>query len=233
VAARDWALTSYRITPPGAAAVASAPSADDQARPLAPAPPPAPVLPAGTPASRPPVPTAALAPTWARGDEWTYRWTSPRGAGTFTRVIQDGDTLDGRPCYAMRSGTRVIYYTQADLGWVMEKVAGAVEVRATPPEQRFVWPLVVGKVWEVFAHVEWPLARSTEERHRRVRVEGWESVTVPAGTFGAFHLVATDPIGVVKHELWYAPDVKWMVRERLQFPYGVEDRQLVKYIVLN
>jgi hypothetical protein len=133
----------------------------------------------------------------------------------------------------MRSGTRVIYYTQADLGWVMEKVGGAVEVRATPPEQRFVWPLVVGATWEMSTHVEWPLARSTEERHWRVRVAGWETVLVPAGTFGAFHVVVTDPIGVVKHEVWYAPDVKWVVRERLQFQYGVEDRQLVKYIVLN
>ena len=30
---------------------------------------------------------APLLPTWAIGDEWSYRWESPRGKGTFVRAV--------------------------------------------------------------------------------------------------------------------------------------------------
>jgi hypothetical protein len=59
----------------------------------------------------------------------------------------------------------------------MDKLDGAIESKASPPEPRFAWPLVVGKEWETSSRIERPLARSTEERWRRATVEGWVLVT--------------------------------------------------------
>jgi hypothetical protein len=144
-------------------------------------------------------------------------------------VIQDGETVEGHPCYVMWSGNRLLYYTKADLAWFMDKLDGAIESKATPPERRFAWPLAVGKEWETSSRIEFPLARFTEERWRRAAVEGRVIVTVPAGSFWAFHIVVRDRTGAVTSEQWYAPEVKWMVQERFHSKNGIEERKLARY----
>ena len=219
--------SSFQYTPP---------SGED--RPAAPTPtPPPPTPPAAQPqplpTPAPPVsltpPAVPLTPTWEKGFEWRYRWTSPRGSGTFFRTVVRKETLADGEYYVIRSAEREIYYTVKDLAWLMERLGGDLEIRSTPAEARFVWPLAVGNQWETKVHLERPLQRTTEERSRVIRVETWEAVTVPAGTFGSFHIVVKDPTGAVTSEQWYAPEVRWLVQERIQLTYGVEERQLMRY----
>src|SRR5262249_2993724 len=35
------------------------------------------------------------APIWKIGDEWSYRWESPRSSGTFVRRVASEETVDG------------------------------------------------------------------------------------------------------------------------------------------
>jgi hypothetical protein len=180
-------------------------------------------------ASASPPPTSALAPLWERGYGWKYRWTSPRGSGTFVRTVVREETVSGVPHYVVQTGSRDIYYTKADLAWLMERVDGAVETRGTPPDRRFDWPLAVGKEWDATYTLENLIERTTETRPWRYRVDAVDAVTVPAGTFHAFHVTGKDPTGRLVREYWYAPDIKGLVKQRVFHPYGVENRELVEY----
>ena len=173
------------------------------------------------------LPSPSALPAWKPGFEWHYRWSDQRGSGTYTRTIVAVDAVDGLPCYVMRTGNREIYWSTADLAWVMERMDGKIESRALPEYRRFVWPLEPGKTW--MARYQWshPGEGKTEERARRHRVAGFESVRVPAGTYQAVRVVVTDAAANKISEYWYAPDARWLVKEKLYTPGGVRDRELI------
>jgi len=168
-------------------------------------------------------------PTWNRGDEWRFRWSSPRGSGTFVWTIVGEEIVNGVGHYVMRTGTRDILYTKEELAWLMDRVEAAVESQASPAYRVFAWPLETGKEWESTYRWENSAERRTEDRVRHLKVEALESVTVPAGTFQAFHVTARDPTGRLTHEEWYSPEVKWIVKEKTYFSYGIRDRELLEY----
>jgi len=195
------------------------------------------------PASKPEVPppqprepvragiAPVLVPTWERGYEWRFRWASPSGSGTFVRTIVGEEILGGLPHYVMQAGTRDILYTKADLAWLLDRVKGAVETRATPAYRGFAWPLEPGKEWEARYRWEHPGDRQTEDRVRRHKVQAQETIAVPAGSFQTLHVVVKDPAGKVVSEYWYAPAAKWFVKDRAYLSSGVRERELVEYRV--
>ncbi len=129
----------------------------------------------------------------------------------------------------LKSGEREIYYSCSDLAWLMDKLGNDVESRAAPAEKRLDWPLVVGKEWQSKAQIEYPLQRSTEERRRIASIEARQLVTVPAGTFWAYHIVVKDPTGKMTSEQWYAPEVQWLIKEKTYLSYGEQIRELLEY----
>jgi hypothetical protein len=175
------------------------------------------------------VPPSAPAPIWERGYEWKYRWSSLQGSGTFVWEVARDELTSDVPQYVVKTGTREIVYRKADLAWLMERVGGAVETRATPASLGFTWPLAVGKEWEQTYTWENPGQGRTEERTRRYKVEGLVTVTVPAGTFQAFHVTSKDQTGRLVTEYWYSPEVRWWVREKALLSYGFRDRELLEY----
>jgi hypothetical protein len=182
-----------------------------------------------TPLPRPAtIQPSGLAPEWKPGFQWHYRWSDPRGSGTYIRAISGEEILDGVPHYVMQTGNRSIYWGKADLTWLMEQVNGEVESQAVPAYQKFAWPLVPGKTWVARYHWAHPGEPKTEERVRRHRVAGLESVQVPSGTFQALRVLVTDaPTGKKVGEYWYSPETRWLVKERLYVAQGVRERELI------
>ena len=166
-------------------------------------------------------------PVWKPGFQWHYRWSDPRGSGTYIRAITGEEIVDGLPRYVMRTGHRDIYWSKADLAWLMEQVDGEIESQAVPEYRKFVWPLEPGKTW--LSRYQWAHSgeRKTEERTRRHRVAGLESIQVPAGTYQALRVVVLDTAGKKINEYWYSPETRWLVKERLYTPGGVRDRELI------
>jgi hypothetical protein len=75
-------------------------------------------------------PVAEAALPWTPGDEWSYRWSSPRGSGTFVWSVDREEVLDGVPFYVVKSGTtRESYYRKGDRALFMSKINGQVESR--------------------------------------------------------------------------------------------------------
>lgn len=170
------------------------------------------------------------APAWTPGDEWRFRWESPTARGTFVRRVEGEETIDGVAHYAVKSGDRMIYYVKDTLGWHLEKVNGVTVDSVTPPFG-FDWPLRIGKRWELTYRWEFPRIEETREEYRLCQVRGEESMTVAAGTFATLHVICRDRLNRVLYEAWYAPSVKYWVKERRVSADGDNWRELVSYKV--
>jgi hypothetical protein len=173
-------------------------------------------------------PRTESVPAWTRGDEWSYRWSSPQGGGTYVWTVDREEVLDGTTFYVVKSGTaRDIYYRKSDFAYYMDKVNGQVETRHTPPTSYFQWPLAAGAKVEVSYTRERPLDRQTEEISLTCESAPVESVTVAAGTFEAVKVTCRNRrTKAISFEMWLSPAVKHMVRERTYFSYGVREREL-------
>jgi len=94
---------------------------------------------------------------------------------------------------------------------------GIVEGR----EVTLSFPLFIGKTWD-YEYKTRDASGDTTLQSRSARVEAWELVTVPAGTFKALKVVVDgrwrasirDAVytGKVNETLWYAPDAKHWVK---------------------
>ena len=109
----------------------------------------------------------------------------------------------------------------------------------------FVFPLEVGKTWQ--RDVEFSNTQTPDKQvNARLegRVVGWESVTVPAGTFRALKIVVSGWYrassldgqwrGRIEDTLWYAPEVRNAVRYEYKdtlevAPHSHEVHELVRY----
>jgi hypothetical protein len=180
-----------------------------------------------------PISGPVVAPTWKPGNEWSYRWESPRGKGTFVWTVDRVEKVDGTDYYVVKSGQRrEIYWRKSDFVLLMDKLDGAVELQQTPLKPWQPWPLTPGRSWTMHYKEDRPGDRQTTERTRACRVEAEEDVTVPAGAFRTVKVTCTDAsTGQPVYEAWYAPQVKHWVRERTHFNYGVRERELLNYRV--
>jgi hypothetical protein len=190
-------------------------------------------LPGGTTSPGPEAPLETVsAPVWAVGDQWAFRWESPRGSGTFVWTVTREQAMAGVDCYVIAAGRRHIFYRRTDLAFVEEHVDGVVERRAVPPALHYAWPLALGRSWEERYTNERPVERQTDTRSLRSVVEAEETVVVPAGTFRAFKIVRRHTRGeAIDVETWYAPAARQLVRQRVHFNYGVQERELTSYSI--
>ena len=169
-------------------------------------------------------------PVWKPGDEWTYRWESPRGGGTFVWRVRGEENINGTDCYVIDGGRYETYFRKSDLAAVQEKDRGALAWRNVPPLQWLVWPLQLRREWELLFVQERPQDRTTNNLLRAWRVATKERVTVPAGTFEAYKILERDKwSGNPVAERWLAPEVRGLVRASIYHSYGVEKRELTAF----
>lgn len=171
------------------------------------------------------------APRLRVGDEWAFRWESPQGKGTFVWAVDREETIDGTDFYVIKSGTRESLYRKADLAFYLDRVAREVETRNTPPIILMVWPLGAKNVWDQSYIRERPAERTTEDMRISCNIsEKEEIVTVPAGSFSAFYLACRNSrTNAINFEMWYAPDIRFLVKDRTHLKSGVRERELLQY----
>jgi hypothetical protein len=167
---------------------------------------------------------AATAQTAARpevkvGNTWTYQFTGPGfsrtevhtvtealASGGFRYMIDDKSqggaaAITGEKAEAKERTMRV----SADLNPMLRDPLN------TDKLQEFVrlqWPLEPGKSWS------FPINGANNPFTWDVKAGGWESVTVPAGTFKALKLSFTRSGGRTtgSEDAWYAPEAKGIVK---------------------
>jgi hypothetical protein len=170
---------------------------------------------------------AVPAPKFRVGDSWVYtledKFDRARGSAkvteTVTAVSEKGieTSVAGDPRDAQRRYTGELN-TLRGLGVDFE-----------PMVPNFSFPLTAGKQWEGRFSFPNPSTGSRVNASQQAKVEGWEDVKVPAGTFKALKIIiARDLDGVTPAgqrilrrfsvTAWYSPEVRWFVRREQKSP---------------
>jgi hypothetical protein len=164
-----------------------------------------------------PVPRPAIKP----GDSWTYRrvdYDSNRRRGPFTETVTFANERVIEMLSDRRRDAKEVDTTYtAEWNLVSSRNTGIFN----PDQGLFKFPLRPGDTHEARYEVRFPLQGAYEVRHqRRVKVVGWEELSVPAGKFhalrieseGPFQRVDTQVSGTAKEVMWYVPEVKRYVK---------------------
>lgn len=145
-------------------------------------------------------------PVYSEGDAWTFISKTKVSEITHTFLREENDkyvfSLDGS------DRTEVFYFTSG-----IKKLVGYIG-----PIIDF--PLAVGKKWDCKFQIKKPTGNpKRDQKVARYKVESFESITVPAGTFQSFKITVV--IEGAQHsgtrdteEYWYAPDVKQLIKRK-------------------
>lgn len=134
-------------------------------------------------------------------DERTYK-------RSFT-VIEDGLFQEAKVHRVqMKEKDVVNLYDAASANWMAQIRDGALERIAKPHDDLLRFPLSVGQKHQA----KFTFTRQGKSRIivQRIEVQAFETMTVPAGTFGTFRIELKSP--EVKKTLWYSPELKITVR---------------------
>jgi len=205
-----------------------------------------------------------VVPVWFVGDNWVYTcsYANPDGntkqdTNELNVTMVDEIMVGGEAAYQLSGffvpeATRdaadmplTLHIETADI-WnskehmeYLKQSSDIVELPGLPSTiswtyaEEYGWPYDTGKTWSSSVHtVAGPLDQIVE---RESKVLGVETVTVPAGVFECYHIVAYDPAspGVYTAEHWFnstvvKSDVKMIDRDTWA---GEETRVLVSYSV--
>jgi hypothetical protein len=165
------------------------------------------------------------APRYKVGDSWMYLRTDKLKLDasrpqhlvyrdTITEITDNGIVIRGGGRFGPPRGRPRLFTPELNL-------IEADGIRYTPFIAFRQFPLAIGKSW----HERYDfINRSGHRTHSQAlgRVEGWETVTVPAGTFRCLKIVVTThgtAVGAIgsygtdslRTECW-SPEVRWFVR---------------------
>ena len=155
------------------------------------------------------------------GDNWVYKLTDRdysivRERKYTFRVESVSDTS-----IQVRTGSRTWFRYTHDWNLMANTPGDGIERRFDPPVPIFSFPLEPGKTWQGKYRNSRGDGR-VFDNDRSVTVEGWEEVTVPAGTFKALKVSSLTYYrrvdgggsggGRIVFNYWYAPEVGRPVR---------------------
>ncbi len=128
------------------------------------------------------------APAWKAGRSLDLLvGRAPRGRARLSGPSTGKSSVDGHDDYVVKLGTqREFFVRKSDLAVHLEKTSGEVQVRYTPADARYPWPLAVGAEREETFTREQTKPPTIETRPQTCRVEAEESVPTQAGTFRTF-----------------------------------------------
>jgi hypothetical protein len=173
----------------------------------------------------------------------TERYVAPPLGTTWVTARQDTGSygpgsgkVDGKRGERMYQGTQAITFEAAD-GTVVASPEGTwfgvfmgdAPVMTWDPPLHWQWPLEVGKVWTREQRVTFHAAKRTVPYTLTQKVEAYEDVTVPAGTFKAFKVSTKTSLGD-ENLVWFSPEhgifVKQSLRRTANHAQGAGTREI-------
>ena len=150
----------------------------------------------------------------APGTRWRARFINAKGVTTTNLfTISDDEPRDGKPVHRMNWGTSANLYDKATANHIATLRNGKETESYTPHDGTFDWPLYVGKSWKAH-YVYRNLLRQTtiDPVQHEYRVETYEKVVLPAGTWDTFRITSQNVNGTSLSTIWYAPDLKLIAK---------------------
>jgi hypothetical protein len=147
------------------------------------------------------------------GARWSFRAT-----GTGLMAAQQPSQSFERPPDQEFLGERYIAAKAGqDLTLLNDEGATVAILRDDKPWMRYLdpmpnyqWPMQVGAQWSGPIRVVMFSPPGIGTNHYDLKVLGWQTIAVPAGSFGAFHIASQ--IGSVKTERWWNPEIGLTVK---------------------
>jgi len=171
------------------------------------------------------------APNWQIGSKWKYERRRPGFVAVTESEFIRRDAYVGVPTYVLRSGSEESFVSTESLSLVARKQNGKYIYRVSNNEQLISWPLRPQKQWEssfTRADAEIGATRSVKQL---LRVTGIENIAVKAGQLKTVKIESYGiNTGRLVAEYWYAPDVKWFARTRIDYrDFGMVEEELVTF----
>jgi hypothetical protein len=172
------------------------------------------------------------------GTTYTISQTATGSYGSGTSQITakfDERMWEGKRMIAVVSPTAVTLSTP-DGHWPAILAPDGKPIMTFEPPIGYEYPLEVGKTWNKSYRVTMGANKQTISFDSTWKVEAYEDVTVPAGTFKAFKVSYSDTTGV-EALYWSSPDVTmWIKRvetRTAKFPAGpgTRETQLISFTI--
>jgi hypothetical protein len=166
--------------------------------------------PPGTPTverwSQPPVGSSWVTAVKTSG---SYGSAASRSTITFLGELD----FQGKKYLAYSLDTDDVSYYDRSGRLVGRTVKGALKETNDPGFQSFAWPVHVGKSWvHSFRFTDHAAGRTFDNVQFWSKVEAYENVTTPAGTFKTFRIVHDN--SSVQFTNWWSPEVALIVKSR-------------------
>jgi len=150
------------------------------------------------------------------GSHWVYTQhdTGSYGSGTKAVSQQRGERIWHGEKLLSFTYTGGAVLARPDGAWVTIVSAGDKPLLSWNPPVNWEYPLEVGKSWTKSTSLTMHAAKRTIPYSYTGKVETYEDVTVPAGTFKAFRVHATNTLGE-DHTRWFSPQLGIFVKSHL------------------
>ena len=107
-----------------------------------------------------------------------------------------------------------IWYFDDQKRTVAQMRGGKAVATYDPGEAVYDWPLAVGKAWTAkYRYLNHATGQATDVQFE-VKVESYEKVDTPAGSFDAYRISMTSP--TAKLTRWYSPVLGILVKDRFE-----------------
>jgi hypothetical protein len=167
--------------------------------------------------------------TLARSDTGSF------GSGTTQSTLKVTERMwEGKPVTALVSPTGVLVLNNADGGWIAMLGPDDKPIMSFDPPIGFNFPLEVGKTWTKSYRVTVHPTKQTMSFDSTWKVEAYEDVTLPAGTFKAFKVSYSGTLGE-ESMMWYIPELgfnaKRSEKRTAKWPSGpgIRESELISY----
>lgn len=170
------------------------------------------------------------------GTTWvtSVRNTGSYGSGSRQSQGRRGERMwEGAPVITWEGGPAGTIFARQNGNWI-GIFQGDKPVITWEPLTGWQWPLEVGKSWTQSMRMTIHATNTTIPFERTQKVEAYEDVTVPAGTFKAYRISTVNTLGD-QNVIWYSPEhgifLKQMNRrtEKHRQGPGTQDTEVVSY----
>lgn len=177
------------------------------------------IIASGIATAQPPAAPRAEGPVFVPpGSSWVM---AVRESGSFGSSSRQGtvrargeQTWSARKVIAYENeGATTLLLDPATMSYVA-RLRGSAPVESWDPPTGWTWPLWVGKSWTQNYRYTNHAAGRTSFVQGWYKVEAYEEVKVPAGTFGVFRVAYSD--GYTEVTNWWSPEFGFLVKSRTQ-----------------
>lgn len=196
--------------------------------------------------------TGAL-PSLTVGDTWTQRGAEEGTEYTLIYKMMGEVKVDGKDCYDVHVESDPLLFgltsnvslkiEKATMDIIQNRFSGEMQGEPFDAEISYTYeytgtefPYEVGKSWEVTESeistitISGEISTETETSTYTNKVEGTETVTVPAGTFECFKITVFDDAGTLLETSWLSDETKLFDVKTLDNETG-EAKELISFSV--